>query len=388
MFRTRLLLTTLAAAVLTGCGAPALPTGATKAASAGLGAKASPKEFAAVVAQATNATFERTTLGVTAVLRAPTDVVAQRGLANLYAQAIDKVLPVVDKSIDEALWPGTMADFQKQFPAVTDAEVQAYVDGIAARLAKAAGSKPFKVFVSHVPWADAFNAGGHAMMLFSELIRSGTADESELAAIMAHEIVHGIRRHALEARVMDLSSKAARHRVTQIHALGEEELTLASSHIAALPARTQQDSDAVLGHLTGKVGEDAMANVRFWLNDTFAVITLRRDNEAEADALGVRILAAAGYDPQGAVRVFERMNAHAAGDDRYYDHPPLGSRAGALKQIIAQRGLKGEDRGVERHQAIAARLAPKAPGATEIYQPPAEAAGAGCVHGRPWQSIR
>ncbi len=376
----------LLTALLAGCSSQAMPTAASRLAASGLAAKASPKEANAVIAAATNQTFARTSLGITAVLRAPTDVVAQRGLESLYAQAIDKVLPAVDKSLDEAWHPTIMAEFQKQYPPVSDPEVQAYVDGIAARLAKAAGSAPFKVYVSQASVVNAFNAGGHAMMIYSETIRTGAADEAELASVMAHEMVHGLRRHAVHGRVMGLSEGAARHRVAQIHAIPEEEATLVDSYVASLPAPMQQDDDAVLGHLAGKVSPDTLVNVRFWLNDMFAVNTLRRANESEADRLGVRILAAAGYEPQAAVRIFERWNQRKPGDERYYSHPALGSRAGAIKQQIAADGLKGEDRGEERHKAIVARLTPVT--GTEVVTPPAEIAGAGCLQGSPWQRLK
>lgn len=375
----------LAAALLAGCGSPAV-TGATARTAAGFGAKASPKEANAVIAAATNGTYDRTQLGLVAVLRAPTDVVAQRGLESLYAQAIDKVLPAVDRELDEAWHPQLMADFQKQYPPVADPEVQAYVEGIAARLAKAAGSKPFKVYVSQAPQVNAFNAGGHAMMVFSELLRTGAMDEAEVAAVMAHEMTHGLRRHLVQNRVMGLSQAAARHRVAQMSPIPEEEATLVDSYVASLPPAMQQDDDAVLGHLSGKVSAETMVNVRFWLNDVFATTTLRRNNEAEADMFGVRIMAKAGYDPNAAVRIFERWNARKPGDERYYSHPALGSRAGALKEQIRTEGLKGDDVGAERHKAIVAKL--NAVQGTEVFMPPAEIAGAGCLQGNPWPKLK
>jgi Zn-dependent protease with chaperone function len=392
MSQRKLAALVLAAAALAGCAAPTHPWApqhqGIRAQAGEVNAKASPQEASAVIAAATNPTFDRTMLGIPAVLRAPTDVVAQRGLESLYGQAIEKALPTIDRSVDEAFWPGRMAEYLKQQPPVTDPEVQAYVDGIAARLAKAAGSKPFKVFIADTPRVDAFNSGGHAMMLFSGLIRDAR-DEAELAGVMAHEMVHGLRRHSVQGRVVALSQTAAARRVAQIHPLAEEETTLVDSYVASLPARMQQDPDAVLGHLAGKVGEDTMTNVRFWQNDLLATITVGRGMEAEADRLGVKIVAAAGYDPQGMVRVFERWNRRAPGDDRFYDHPPLGSRAGALKGQIAAEGLKGEDTGADRHAKIVERLKPASPvAASEVYAPPADAAGTGCIHGRPWKALR
>jgi predicted Zn-dependent protease len=155
-----------------------------------------------------------------------------------------------------------------------------------------------------------------------------------------------------------------------------------------LPVWQQQDRDFVLSHIQGKVGAETQKNLEFALNDSFAQNAMGRDMEAEADKLGTRMLAAAGYDVYGLVRTFDRWNDRADGDTRYYSHPALGTRAGTIKNQIAKESLKGDDRGAERLAAIklkltsAGRVAP-----ADQYVRPAGAAGAGCYHGAPWQPV-
>lgn len=384
----RLTLLTLAAAALAGCGAPALP-GAAGAATAGrLGARGlSAEAVDALIAKAAVPAMPQVALGVQAVLRAPTDAYAQRGLGNLYGQAADRVLPTIPAEVDEAIWPRSMADFQKQYPAVTDPEVLAYVQGIADRITEANNQPKFKVFVSNVPWADAFNAGGHAMMLFTGLIVN-MQDEAELAAIMGHEMAHGIRRHMVRGSVIRHAEAAATKRSAELNAPSEDDLALVASYIASLEPRQQNDADFVLSHLQDKIGAETLTHVRFAYNGVFARITGTRLMEDESDLIGTRMIAAAGYDPAGGVRVFDSWNIGVGTDQRYYDHTAPGSRSGALKETIARLALKGDDRGAERLAAIKAKLKPaalKAPAGK--YVRPALAAGAGCYHGAPYQPI-
>jgi predicted Zn-dependent protease len=376
------------ALTLAGCGAPALPGVAGVAAAGKLGARGlSPDAADQVITKATAAALPQVVLGVQAVLKAPSDAWAQRGLGNLYGQAMDRALPAIPAEVDEAKWPKAMAEFQKQYPAITDPEVLAYVQGIADRLAKASNQTTFKVFVSDVPWADAFNAGGHAMMVFSGLIVN-LNDEAELASIMGHEMAHGLRRHMVRGNVGGRAQYAATQRSAELNQPSEGDLQLINSFIASLGPAQQADADFVLSHVQDKVGAETLGHLRFHYNSVFAQITSKREMEAESDQIGTRLAAAAGYDPMAGVRSFERFNLRADGDTRYYDHPAHGSRAAAMKETIARLGLKGDDRGAERLAAIklkltsAGRVAP-----ADQYVRPAGAAGAGCYHGAPWQPV-
>lgn len=98
------------------------------------------------------------------------------------------------------------------------------------------------------------------------------ANESQVAAVLGHEIGHYLRRHSL-ARLRDELWKRD-----------------AAAFLGLTP----------YGRHAG-AGVDAMIRASLKANS--------RDHEREADAVGVKLMAAAGYDPVEAARVWERMIA-------------------------------------------------------------------------------
>jgi predicted Zn-dependent protease len=69
-----------------------------------------------------------------------------------------------------------------------------------------------------------------------------------------------------------------------------------------------------------------------------------RDDELESDALGIRIMAEAGYDPRAMVRVMEVL-AKASGGSRQPEfvstHPAPENRSERIKAEIAKRFPNG-----------------------------------------------
>jgi len=67
-----------------------------------------------------------------------------------------------------------------------------------------------------------------------------------------------------------------------------------------------------------------------------------RDQELDADEFGARLAAAAGYDPRGATRAFERLQrleaeANLPLAEYFASHPPLAERIERLKGLIRVR---------------------------------------------------
>ena len=124
-------------------------------------------------------------------------------------------------------------------------------------------------------------------------------DEDELAFVVAHEMAHVIRRHAIN-RVL-------------------RQTAFAAASMAA-PGR------GTVGPWLRKAGIE-------WLERAYS-----RDQEFEADALGIMLTQAAGFDPGGAERLFTRLQAlddqaDASGLGRYLStHPPVGDRIAALQR--------------------------------------------------------
>ena len=130
---------------------------------------------------------------------------------------------------------------------------------------------------AHLPWRfyvvddesiNAFNVPGGLVYLHSGLIEQAT--DAEIAAVIGHEIGHGVARHGTQ-------------RMTQQYGL---------AMIASL----------VLGEDPGMISEIVAQIVAGG-----AVSQFSQAQEFEADELGVHYIQDAGYDPQGMVALLERF---------------------------------------------------------------------------------
>lgn len=375
-----LVLILLAAALSAGCShlAPA----ATLVAPGAPGAKnLTTRDVQAMVAAAVDEDADLVTTGVPAILRAPSDALAQWGLQNEYTAAWRKAVPQIDPLADEALAQAELPRFFQQVPEVKRPEVVAYLQGVSDRLTRAAGVPAFTVHVADLAPVNAFNPGGHALVVFTGLILQAH-DEAELAGVMAHEITHGLQRHVIRGMATNEAQRLARRAVQDAHPVPAQDLAFISAFTATLGPAQQYDQDFILGYLQGKIAPETLAYLAFVFNDRFTGDTLSRAVEAQADQSAVRLLAAAGYDPAGLVRLFDRMNVEADGDMRYYNHPAMGSRAGALRDQIQAEKLGGTDVGGDRLSAAKALLTPPPATPVGVLPTPAYTAGDGCFGSR------
>lgn len=161
-----------------------------------------------------------------------------------------------------------------------DPEIQIYIQSLGDRLATYSdtNNRTFTFFIVMDPSINAFAGPGGYIGINSGLILT-TESENELAAVIAHEIAHVTQRHL--ARAFETSSKLS--------------LQTTAAIIAAI----------LIGHNDGQLGEAAFAaatagNIQQQINFT-------RSNEMEADRLGIKLLAASGYDPRSMPLFFEQL---------------------------------------------------------------------------------
>lgn len=162
-------------------------------------------------------------------------------------------------------------DINQQVALVDDAALQEYVRNMGQRIVAQTpmANRSWRFYVIRDQQVNAFNAPGGLVYINSGLIaRAGNA--SELAGVLAHEISHGVARHGTQ-------------RLSQVYGL----------NVAAA---------IVLGGDPGLVQQIAAQLVAGG-----AVAAFSRDMEREADRLGVRYMAAAGYNPEGMATMFERL---------------------------------------------------------------------------------
>lgn len=214
-----------------------------------------------------------------------------------------------------------------------DDQLQAYVAGVGKKIA-AVSDRPdlpyeFKVLNNSVPNAWALPGGKIAI---NRGLLSYLDDESQLAAVLAHEIVHA----------------AARHGAAQM-----SRGTLANLGLAAVAVGTQGRDGAQLYGLASQLGTAA------WM------AKYGRDDELESDYYGMEYMALAGYEPQGAVelqRTFVQLSEGQQTDflsGLFASHPPSHQRVDA-NSVKAATLPKGE-RYRQRYQTAIAQLKKDAP---------------------------
>jgi len=144
-----------------------------------------------------------------------------------------------------------------------------------------------------------------------------TQTEDGLAVVMGHEVAHAVLRHGGKRMTQGLLTSAGLAAVQE--GLGMSEMSPEAKHGVM----------AVLG-LGTEVG---------------IALPYSRDHESEADVLGLRYAIRAGYDPNEAPRLWERM-AKLGGNDTpewLSTHPASGARAAKLRDMIPT--LVAEERG-------------------------------------------
>jgi predicted Zn-dependent protease len=151
-----------------------------------------------------------------------------------------------------------------------DPLVTEYINQVGYKLVShsQANHSDFAFFVINDPEINAFALPGGFIGINYGLILSSQS-ESELASVIAHEIAHVTQRH--HARAYEMAS--------------ENNIPVMAALIAAI----------VLGSNNSEVGEAAMASLA--AGTVQRQIDFTRENEKEADHIGIALLSDAGFDP-------------------------------------------------------------------------------------------
>ena len=163
-----------------------------------------------------------------------------------------------------------------------DADITDYLNAVGDRLAASSPSpyRHFQFFVVRDPTINAFALPGGYIGVHTGLIAAART-ESELAAVLAHEIAHVTQNHI--ARMVDAQKTSGL-------------ASLAALAVAILAARSNSQVSQAAVTLAGAM------NVQSQLDFT-------REHEREADRIGLQTLVQAGYSPAGMPSFFERLQA-------------------------------------------------------------------------------
>src|SRR2546429_6113433 len=190
------------------------------------------------------------------------------------------------------------AEAEQQFPLLRDSEVQSYVESVGQRLVAAIPPEfqhpEFRYYFKVINASDinAFALPGGPMYVNRRMIEAART-EGEMAGVMAHELSHVALRHG-----------TAQATKAQKYAVG--------AGVAG-----------ILGTILGGPAVGQLAQL------PIAVPFLRfsREYETEADLLGARIMANAGYDPRDLANMFRTIEAQGGGGGGWFsDHPSPANR--------------------------------------------------------------
>lgn len=192
----------------------------------------------------------------------------------------------------------------QQYPVVRNEFLQDYVDRIGRRLAQQPGAEnyPYTFTVLNQEEINAFALPGGPLYVNKGLIEAAD-NEAQLAGVLAHEMAHVALRHG--------TSQASKANLVQLP--------------AALAA----------GVIDGGVAGQ-LAQLGIGLGAQSVLLKYSRDAEREADALGARIMASAGYNPIESARFFEKLEAQggARAPEFLSSHPSPGNRVRLVEAEI------------------------------------------------------
>lgn len=195
----------------------------------------------------------------------------------------------------------------KQSKLVTDPVINEYVNRVAQNVARNSDLKiPLTVKVIDDPTINAFALPGGFLYVNSGVLRAAD-EESQLAGVMAHEIAHDAARH--------WASEMTKQTLMQY---------------AMIPLMFTPLS---IGAYYGI--EAAMQGL------PIAFLKFSRNDEAEADYLGLQYMYKAGYDPESYVAFFgkvveEERRSPGSVPEIFMDHPPTADRIIKCEQEIKQ----------------------------------------------------
>lgn len=219
-------------------------------------------------------------------------------------------LQPMDSAQEAELGAGVASNLLGAAPLVNDAELQRYVNrvGLWLALQTERSDVTWRFGVLDTADLNAFATPGGYIFITRGLFGI-LRTEAELAGVLAHEIAHVLQKHHLNA----IQKNAAT-------GIGADALGIFLDQKASGLKRE------ALGRLVG-TGTEIYAR------------GLDRDDELEADRMGVVIAARAGYDPYGLAAVLQRLDAvnPEAGPVAlmFKTHPKPADRLQALERILA-----------------------------------------------------
>ena len=229
---------------------------------------------------------------------------------------------------DEDLEPLSVqayAEAQEQYPEVKSGPDHDMVQRVAQKIAAASGEN-FAWEAKLLKADDVVNAfclPNGRIAVYTGILPV-TQNEDALAAVLGHEVAHATKRHGGKRMTQGM-------------------LTQAGLTAADLAMGLGKMSDESKGMVMGVLGAGAQYGV---------LLPYSREHESQADIEGIRYAIRAGYDPNEAPKLWERMAALGSGGPAWLStHPDPMSRAAKLRELIPQ--ILEEEKNWQPKKAVA-----------------------------------
>ena len=206
-----------------------------------------------------------------------------------------------------------LRDLRGKIAMIEDPELCDWVNTLGQRLVNAAPSRsPFYFVIANNNSINAFTLTGGVIVINSGLILASQS-ESELASVLAHEIAHVTQRHI--ARMQEENKNSP---------------LMTGLGVLAGAAAASSSPDAAQAIVTGTLAMQAHQQ-----------ITFSQRAEAEADRVGLKILAQAGFQAEAMpqfLEKLERSESNPYGDLTKYlsTHPMSIERLSDTRSLVNQ----------------------------------------------------
>lgn len=148
---------------------------------------------------------------------------------------------------------------------------------------------------------NAFVLPGGKVMFYTGIIDRLSLSDDEIAAIMGHEMAHALREHSRERLSREYATQTGIGVAAGIFGLSQNQAQLAG--------------------LAGDLGLSRPHS---------------RTQEAEADDIGLELMARAGYNPQAAITLWQKMQRASQGEPPQFlsTHPSSNNRIAQLQSLM------------------------------------------------------